>query len=104
MKLKIALTNIIFSLLGYVLYAQEIPKDTLYFLFEKNINEDKFYSAKEKGIIFNFSNPIESFLFQDILKSDTLDIKQFHNYKLVSLNQIEEIDKDWEIKNTKTLK
>ena len=104
MKLKITLTNIIFLFLGYILYAQEIPKDTIYLDFnfykENCTYKDLVLKEKEKkGILFNLCG--EAILFTNLIdkKPDTLCYKHLKDYKITDLKEVDRLNRNWFIKN-----
>ncbi len=107
MKPKTVLINILFLFLGYINYAQEIPKDTIYLEFNKYL--DCKYKGlplkwqKKKGVQFNlcgeaiFFNPKNS-------KPDTLCNKHLKDYKITKLKHIDSLGRFWYKKNLSLLK
>lgn len=85
--------------------AQQIEKKTIYiqFKFDKKCPEEqKYFYEKEKGTVFNlYCDKGGSFLWDS--KSDTVPVSNLKNYKFSTPNEIEVLEKQWRIKNKKTL-
>ena len=107
MKLKNVLTNILFLFLGYINYAQEIPKDTIYLEFIKN--NGKY--PKYRGVKFKNKNGINFNLLENNglinpnkHKPDTLCNKHLKDYKITKLKHIDSLGRFWYKKNLSLLK
>ena len=106
MKLKTVLINILFLFFGYINYAQEIPKDTIYFEFNQYKNcahkDLKLKWKKNKGTQFNLCG--EAILFNpQNSKPDTLCNKHLKDYKITDINNIDSLGQQWYYKNLKLL-
>ncbi len=102
MKLQIVLTNIIFLFLSFINYAQEMPKDTIYFNFDKE-SFCKYKGLplkwnKKKGTQFNLCG--EAVLFNPKnYKPDTLCNKHIKDYKITKLKNIDSLMRNWYKRN-----
>jgi len=96
------------SLLPYstFLMAQDIKKEQIFFLFEKNNGQhDKVLGKKfidEKGINFNLYKYY--FIHKDKMKKDTLCIKELEKYILTKERELKEKENFWRKKNKEKLK
>lgn len=102
MKVKTVLIKILFLFLGYVNYAQEIPKDTIYLEFIKNNGKQpKFRSVKfksKKGLSFNLLEN-NGLINPNSFKSDTLCNKHLSDYKITNITDIDSLMKGWYKRN-----
>jgi hypothetical protein len=78
-------------------FSQKIEPITIYIEFKldkKCSEEQKFYSNKEKGVVFNlFCDKGGSYLWNS--KSDTVSISNLKKYHISTLEEIEKLQKKW---------
>ena len=102
-------------------FSQEIKKDTIYFLFEKNNdcldkykkkfikgynfkNNTKFKFSHKDGVVFNlYCNEGKSFLFKKEFKSDTLCINKLDKYTITTKEEFKKIEGEWYDNNKKAI-
>ena len=109
MKLSIVIINILFLLIGFNCYTQEIviPKDTIYLEYKPNDGSLPHYRGKkfinEHGLNFNLYEG-EGLIFPEKGDSDTLNIKNLEEYYLTSVSDLDSLGRLWYKKNLPNLK
>ena len=103
---RILVISILIIINYHVLNSQEIKKEKVYLLFEKNDTQRfkslgyKFYN--KKGINFNLNR--NSFINSEKMNKDTLCLIHINDYKLAKESELKFLEKEWRKKNEKALK
>ena len=101
MKLKTVLIKILFLFLGYIGYAQEVPKDTIYLEFLQNNGKYPKYRGikfkNKKGINFNLLEH-NGLITPNSYKPDTLCNKHLKDYKITDIDNIDSLMVNWQKK------
>ena len=102
--MKNIVINFLVLLFSFFCYAQKIERKKIYIKFN-DFNLDCKYDFElkrimNKKIMFNLCG--KAILYCE-KKSDTINISKLKNYKTVSLEEIEKMEKKWRIDNKKAL-
>ena len=104
--IRILVISILLFLSYQNINAQEIKKEKVFLLFEKNKGNLPYYRMKKfknkKGINFNLKK--YAFLHKKDMKKDTLSICLLNNFNITNEFELKNLEKQWRKKNEKALK